>query len=324
VDSSPYSFLPSLVRGNRDTAYVFTGADEIGTSHNFRNFLRFDLPPDLLGPGEEVVEAVVWSYYAFDFTAFGDATDVPGELRCHEILEPWEEGSLTWVNQPAIGPPVDVQPQVTGLGLLWCDVTDVVRAWLTGARPHHGIAFTNPTERLIGMNSFEVDDVDPLFKPSLVVETAPAGGPDTDADGIADAADNCAGVPNPSQADADGDGVGNACDVCRFVADPDQADVDGDGLGDACQEAALDLTGDGLVDASDAEDLSAAVGTRTGDPGFDPARDFDGDGETTQRDVELWARLLFEHRPPACGLVGLEALLPVGLAALRRRRRRAR
>jgi len=36
---------------------------------------------------------------------------------------------------------------------------------------------------------------------------------DNDADGIANAVDNCPNVYNPSQRDADGDGIGNACDA---------------------------------------------------------------------------------------------------------------
>ena len=36
--------------------------------------------------------------------------------------------------------------------------------------------------------------------------------PDTDGDGIPDAADNCPLVANPTQADKDGDGIGDACD----------------------------------------------------------------------------------------------------------------
>ena len=37
--------------------------------------------------------------------------------------------------------------------------------------------------------------------------------PDTDGDGIADSADNCTLVANPSQCDSDGDGFGNHCDA---------------------------------------------------------------------------------------------------------------
>lgn len=57
---------------------------------------------------------------------------------------------------------------------------------------------------------------------------------DSDADGHLDPFDNCAGVPNPTQADADTDGVGDGCDQCPAVPDASQADVDGDRIGDAC------------------------------------------------------------------------------------------
>lgn len=52
-------------------------------------------------------------------------------------------------------------------------------------------------------------------------------GADTDADGIADSADNCPTESNPDQADTDQDGVGDACDDCG--ADSGN-DVDGDGV----------------------------------------------------------------------------------------------
>jgi hypothetical protein len=49
--------------------------------------------------------------------------------------------------------------------------------------------------------------------------------PDGDDDVVPDAVDNCAGTPNPAQADTDGDGAGDACDA--------DDDGDGDGAGDA-------------------------------------------------------------------------------------------
>jgi hypothetical protein len=78
--------------------------------------------------------------------------------------------------------------------------------------------------------------------------------PDGDADGIADASDNCPGTVNLSQADSDGDGIGNACDAapshddrdpdgdgvknaddnCPAEPNPSQADADTDGRGDTC------------------------------------------------------------------------------------------
>ncbi len=59
--------------------------------------------------------------------------------------------------------------------------------------------------------------------------------PDTDGDGIPDAADNCPFVYNPTQIDTDGDGIGDACDNCPTIANADQADLNVNGVGDACE-----------------------------------------------------------------------------------------
>lgn len=71
--------------------------------------------------------------------------------------------------------------------------------------------------------------------------------PDTDADGVADAADNCPLVANADQANADADSLGDACDTdddndtvsdlvdnCPLAANTNQADFDVDGVGDVC------------------------------------------------------------------------------------------
>jgi hypothetical protein len=59
---------------------------------------------------------------------------------------------------------------------------------------------------------------------------------DTDGDGIADGADNCPIVSNPTQVDTDHEGIGDVCDNCPSVANPDQLDTNGDGIGNACEQ----------------------------------------------------------------------------------------
>ena len=67
----------------------------------------------------------------------------------------------------------------------------------------------------------------------------PDGSPaDTDADGIANASDNCPTKYNPDQHDEDADVVGDVCDNCPHVANANQA-MTGEaatpnGVGDAC------------------------------------------------------------------------------------------
>jgi hypothetical protein len=322
-DSSPYSFLPSLARGNRDTSYAFTGADEVGEAHNFLTYVRFDVPPGLLAPGESVVEAQAFFYYGFDFDAFGSAAADAGEIECREVLAPWDEARLTWVNKPPLGPPFDVQTGIAGLGLLWCDVTELARGWATGARPNLGIALTNPTERLIGMYAFEAVGIHPNLRPSLVIETGPSDLADLDADGAPDGLDVCPSTPDPAQADGDSDGVGDACDACPAIFDPLQIDADGDGRGDRCDFPGADLDADGLVDERDVGALVVATGSAEGDAAFSPACDFDGDGAVGQADWDLWHPLydeFFTGTPARCGLLGIEPLALVAWSLRRGRR----
>jgi hypothetical protein len=92
----------------------------------------------------------------------------------------------------------------------------------------------------------------PLTFPSEHEVTLPATitiGPDTDLDGVADAADNCPSKPNPDQPDLDGDAQGDACDPdmdgdgVPNEADPDDDDdVQPDLIEDACGSDSADHT----------------------------------------------------------------------------------
>lgn len=93
--------------------------------------------------------------------------------------------------------------------------------------------------------------------------------PDSDGDGIPNAADNCVDTSNNDQSDIDGDGIGDACDSvndldldgddvdndddnCPDDPNTDQEDTDMDGIGDACDtNNGLDSDGDGILNDAD-------------------------------------------------------------------------
>ncbi len=53
-----------------------------------------------------------------------------------------------------------------------------------------------------------------------------------------------------------------------------------------------DLSGDGVIDESDEAIFQAQFGLSSDDEGFEPAADFDGDGEVTLVDFQIFLRLL--------------------------------
>jgi hypothetical protein len=171
ADTAPYSFLPSLVRYNNSTLYAFESFDENGTPHDFETFLAFDVEQADLPSGHVLVEATLLVTYAFDFTGFGEPSIAPGEIACREILEPWSQTTLTWLNRPDVDEPFDTVTGITDFGALLCDATSVVLGWLTERTPNDGIALTNATERVIGMHSIE-SSADPSLRPQLILRTA--------------------------------------------------------------------------------------------------------------------------------------------------------
>ncbi len=82
-------------------------------------------------------------------------------------------------------------------------------------------------------------------------------------------------VKGPALADQDGDGIDDASDNCLAVANADQLDSNQDGYGNRCD---ADFDDDGDVGLSDFALLKLSFGTRTGDPGWNPAVDASGDG----------------------------------------------
>ncbi len=96
-------------------------------------------------------------------------------------------------------------------------------------------------------------------------------------------------VTNP---DSDGDGVPNAADNCRLVPNPNQCDSDSDGYGNHCDG---DLTGNGATNAQDAVVFRGQLGKPSAGPGYNAA-DMNCSGAVNAQDATLFRQLL--GRPP--------------------------
>jgi hypothetical protein len=169
-DKAVYRFLPDSQRDPESPAlYAFSLTAGTG-AHDFRSFLHFDLPPSVAGACIDLAEFYV--YYGFEFSGFGSGENVPGVATCEPVLEPWDEVTLTWNNQPSRGASVDVVENVTSFGYLAFDVTTVVQSWIDGTAPNHGLAISSPTGRVMGFYSFEATEQIAAFRPALFVTLA--------------------------------------------------------------------------------------------------------------------------------------------------------
>jgi len=169
-DTAPYAFLPSLARHNNPTLYSFVDED-MGTPHDFETYLWFDVAAADIPQGHVLTDAVLVNTYAFNFAGFGEPSTNPATLECREVLEPWDQSTLTWSNRPASGPPFDSVPGITDFGAVLCNSRQTVFDWIYGVRANEGFALTNPTDRVLGMHSIESTASTSLM-PTLVLTTA--------------------------------------------------------------------------------------------------------------------------------------------------------
>lgn len=186
VDTAPYSFLPSLARGTNTTLYAFQTFDENSTVHAFETYLWFDVTQSDLPAGHVLVEATLVVTYAFDFTGFGNTSNLPGTLECREVTQPWNGATLNWTNRPTVTTPFHTISGITGFGALLCDATPIVLDWIGNRTRNDGFALTSPTPRVMGMHAKEAP-VDVSLKPLLILrsELPEPGLPATIAPGIA-------------------------------------------------------------------------------------------------------------------------------------------
>jgi hypothetical protein len=119
--------LPILVV--KDAASMGRGGTEGPRSHG-HVLAAFDIS---VLPKDGVVEKAALS-------AWVTQVDSRGVVEAHAVLGPWQEGTLTSANEPALGPPVAAVRVGGGGRYIVLDVTPVVADWLSGALPNYGIA----------------------------------------------------------------------------------------------------------------------------------------------------------------------------------------
>lgn len=152
-----------------------------------------------------------------------------------------------------------------------------------------------------------------MIQASLAMIHSISAGADLDADGVADAIDNCRGIPNHDQANSDGDPPGDACDNCPQITNAGQENLDGDAWGDACDNCIThatpgnvairtgDVNDDGAIQTTDIVYMVAYVFRSGAEPL--PAQacgDVTCDGTITSSDIIGLVNYVFKSGDPPC------------------------
>lgn len=173
------------------------------TGHGLKSIVQFAVTQANVGFGaDEVAEATLRLYVLAplgDLESFG-----AGSIEAYFQTAAWTEPDIRW---PDFMPGAKVGTiEVTGhsteskAAFVELDVTDAVRAWLSGSVANHGLILQSPTDGSGAATAFGARDFNPLdasaVPPQLIIEQA---APDTDGDGYADA-DEAAWGSNPADA----------------------------------------------------------------------------------------------------------------------------
>lgn len=106
-----------------------------------RAYLYYDL--EGFPPGAELDKAILYLWLNWK----GSASDV---IQCYPVLQPWQEKSLNWHNQPALHSQpvarVTVESNSKDQWLSW-DITALVKKWMDKTVPNHGLCLRSLDEK---------------------------------------------------------------------------------------------------------------------------------------------------------------------------------
>lgn len=136
-DASIYESSPD----NYGTSqYLLVGYIPSDEYHARRSLIHFDLSL----PTNTFVQSASLRLYAEE-GAFGP-TSV--SIGVYVLMASWDQDTVTWLNQPAIPPEDPVASLGIGDSAGWVswDVTELARAWVSGAMPNYGVELRGPTD----------------------------------------------------------------------------------------------------------------------------------------------------------------------------------
>jgi hypothetical protein len=227
-----YEFLPTL-NFNSGGYEAFLGTSKTSSGHDVRSMIAFDLSGVAL-PASGVAAAEL-RLYVTDSANFGldqpnASAAAPIEVAAYPLAEAWDEGSVTWLTQPAAEATASDTITVDGFDywVAW-DVTEVVRSWLAGTRVNDGLKVVALNEGIDPDTGKRVavfyEGAAGVNRPMLVIESYPG---DFDEDGDVDLGDygvflGCytgpgnAAAPECAIADFDEDGDVDLTDYGTFL-----------------------------------------------------------------------------------------------------------
>jgi hypothetical protein len=135
-DSTVYDSVPDSNLGDQDD--LIAGDRAMGI---YRAYLQFDLasiPDDAV-----ILDARLGLYY------YNSITPNTGEIGAYLVEESWNEGNITWNNQPAVSTTAEDDLSLSGsptnVFVYWY-IGDVVKGWWDGSIPNYGVMLRETDE----------------------------------------------------------------------------------------------------------------------------------------------------------------------------------